>query len=134
MPIPVTPYEFKKYLEFFKENIGSDLIPFNYQFKLPIITIFAKILDIDVITESSENSDRSWSEEFIKIYKQCLLNNTPIEKIEISNCHSMVLTNVGKAFTWGWNNYGQCGQYPDSTKESYLISEFRKNENGKFKL
>ena len=112
---------------------SKDLLPIYYNFNQPIIGIFAKILDIDYICNNEEVSDKSWNEEFIKIYKECLKNETPIQKIEISNCHTMVLNSSGRVYSWGWNNFGQCGVFPNLTKKSYIFPNLkRKNNNEKF--
>ena len=116
-----------------KKNIlKNELIPKYYNYKQATITVFAKILDIDIINDSSEVEDKSWSEEYIRIYKECLKNKTPIQKIYLGNCHSMVLNSEGKVFTWGWNNYGQCGAFPETTKQNYILPEFKKSQNRKY--
>ena len=79
------------------DKINSEnLLPVFYNFGQPIIGVFARILDIDYICDCDEASDQSWIVEFLQIYKECMKNETPIEKIEISNCHTMVLNSVGK--------------------------------------
>ena len=108
------------------------VIPKYYNFKQATITVFAKVLDIDIINDSNEVEDKSWSEEYINIYKTCLKNNAPIQKIYVGNCHSMVLNSEGKVFTWGWNNYGQCGTFSESTKQNYILPEFKKAHDRKY--
>jgi alpha-tubulin suppressor-like RCC1 family protein len=116
-----------------KKNIlKNELLPKYYNYKQATITVFAKILDIDIINDSNEVEDKSWSEEYIKIYKKCLKNNSPIQKIFISNTHSMILNSEGKVFTWGWNNYGQCGTFPEYTKQNFILPEFQKGQNKKY--
>ena len=115
-----------------KNNLKNELIPKYYNYKQATITVFAKILDIDIINDSNEVEDKSWSEEYIQIYKECLKNKAPIQKIYVGNCHSMVLNSEGKVFTWGWNNYGQCGAFPETTKQNYILPEFKKSQNRKY--
>ena len=115
-----------------KNNLKYELIPKYYNFKQATITVFAKVLDIDIINDSNEVEDKSWSEEYINIYKTCLKNNAPIQKIYVGNCHSMVLNSEGKVFTWGWNNYGQCGTFSESTKQNYILPEFKKAHDRKY--
>ena len=70
----------------------------------------------------------------MNIYKQSLKSNTPIQKIFIGNCHSMALNSEGKVYTWGWNNYGQCGAYSNSTKQNFIIPMFKSEKNKTRKL
>ena len=115
-----------------KNNLKNELIQKYCNYGQATITVFAKILDIDLINDSNEVEDKSWSEEYIQIYKMCLKNNTPIQKIYVGDCHSMVLNSEGKVFTWGWNNFGQCGAFSDTTKQNYILPEFKKGKDRKY--
>ena len=92
------------------------------------IKIFARILDIDLITSNmNEINEISWSEIYNKIYKENIEKNTPIEIIKISNTHNLLINNLGKVFLWGWNNFNQCGINKNLTEINYLIPENNKN-------
>ena len=41
----------------------------------------------------------------MNVYKTCLKKNSPIQKIFINDCHSMVLNSEGKYLHGRWNNY-----------------------------
>ena len=128
-------YKDLKTLKTYDNKINSEnLLPVFYNFGQPIIGVFARILDIDYICDCDEASDQSWIVEFLQIYKECMKNETPIEKIEISNCHTMVLNSVGKIYSWGWNNFGQCGVFPNLTKESYILPNILRKDNDKFPI
>ena len=43
--------------------------------------IFSKILELDIINDSSDIENNSWSDEYMNIYQTSLYNNTPIQKI-----------------------------------------------------
>ena len=118
-----------------KNQITKNL---NNNFQLPTlnsynpkIKIFAKIIDIDIISDNSENSEYNWSEEFDKIYKKNLENETPIQIINVGNCHSLLINNEGKVFTWGWNNYSQCGDFSYDTNINFI---YQNNNNEKIIL
>ena len=108
---------------------GKEMLPVFYNFNQPIIRVFAKILEIDYIYKNEDIDENLWKEEFNKIYNDCIKNETPIQKIEISNTHTLVLNNIGKVFSWGWNNFGQCGTFPSLTKQSYLFPNLYNNQN-----
>ena len=105
------------------------MLPVFYNFNQPIIRVFAKILEIDYIYKNEDIDENLWKDEFSKIYNDCIKNETPIQKIEISNTHTLVLNNIGKVFSWGWNNFGQCGTFPSLTKQSYLFPNLYNNKN-----
>ena len=109
-----------------------NIVPPFYNFNQPIIRVFAKILEIDYIYTNEDLDEKIWKEEFSKIYKENIINETPIQKIEISNTHTILLNNIGKIYSWGWNNFGQCGSFPNLTKQSYLFPNlFSINNNNK---
>ena len=124
----------KRHIKEIKNKIIKENLPTYYNYPQPKITIFAKILDIDIINDSSDIENKSWAEEFLSIYRQNISNNTPIQKIYIGNCHSIALNSEGKIYTWGWNNFGQCGAYPDSTKQKFIIPMFKSEKNRTQKL
>ena len=94
----------------------------------PQIVIFAKILDIDILSDDSENSDKPWCEQFMKIYREAMENQTPIQIIKLGNCHSMAINSRGKVYSWGWNNYGQCGVDPSLSEIGYLLPSMNKDK------
>ena len=75
----------------------------------PKIIVFSKVLDIDLLMDINEIYNTSWSHEFEKVYNQNIFNNTPLGTISLGGCHTLVLNTKGKVYSWGWNNYGQCG-------------------------
>jgi alpha-tubulin suppressor-like RCC1 family protein len=39
--------------------------------------------------------------------------------IAVGDCHTVAVNNKGKVFTFGWNNFGQCGVPTNSKKIFY---------------
>ena len=59
---------YKKYINEMKNKqnlLKNELIPKYFNYRQATITVFAKILDIDIINDSNEIEDKSWSEEYI---------------------------------------------------------------------
>lgn len=83
-------------------------LPKSIMLNDPKIVLFTRILDLDLIIDSSEIYDDHWAREYEKLYNYNIENNTPIQQISIGGCHTTVLNSKGKVFCWGWNNYGQC--------------------------
>ena len=79
------------------------------------IFLFAKILDFDMMIDTNECYETLWASIYDSIYTKCLQNNDPIQLISLGSQHTICVTNKGKVYTFGWNNYGQCGVPINST-------------------
>ena len=79
------------------------------------IFLFAKILDFDMMIDTNECYETLWASIYDSIYTRCLQNNDPIQLISLGSQHTICVTNKGKVYTFGWNNYGQCGVPINST-------------------
>ena len=75
----------------------------------------AKILDFDMMIDTNECYETLWASIYDSIYTKCLQNNDPIQLISLGSQHTICVTNKGKVYTFGWNNYGQCGVPINST-------------------
>ena len=89
------------------------------------IFLFAKILDFDMMIDTNECYETLWASIYDSIYTKCLQNNDPIQLISLGSQHTICVTNKGKIYTFGWNNYGQCGVPINSTV--VLKSELENN-------
>ena len=89
------------------------------------IFLFAKILDFDMMIDTNECYETLWASIYDSIYTKCLQNNDPIQLISLGSQHTICVTNKGKVYTFGWNNYGQCGVPINSTV--VLKSELENN-------
>ena len=90
------------------------------------IFLFAKILDFDMMIDTNECYETLWASIYDSIYTKCLQNNDPIQLISLGSQHTICVTNKGKVYTFGWNNYGQCGVPINSTV--VLKSELEDNK------
>lgn len=88
----------------YKDTILPDLSPFSD----PKIVLFARIIEIDFLIDSSETYENEWALEYNKIYVSNMKNNTPVQQIILGGFHTVVINNKGHIYTWGWNNFGQC--------------------------
>ena len=89
------------------------------------IFLFAKILDFDMMIDTNECYETLWASIYDSIYTKCLQINDPIQLISLGSQHTICVTNKGKIYTFGWNNYGQCGVPINST--IVLKSELENN-------
>ena len=89
--------------------------PIHSPYQQGQIYLFAKILDFDMMIDTNECYETLWASIYDSIYTKCLQNNDPIQHISLGNQHTICVTNKGKIYTFGWNNYGQCGVPINST-------------------
>ena len=83
--------------------------PIHNPYQSGQIYLFAKILDFDMMIDTNECYETLWASIYDSIYTKCLQNNDPIQNISLGSQHTICVTNKGKIYTFGWNNYGQCG-------------------------
>ena len=99
--------------------------PIHSPYESGKIFLFAKILDFDMMIDTNECYETLWASIYDSIYTKCLQINDPIQQISLGSQHTICVTNKGKVYTFGWNNYGQCGVPINSTV--VLKSELENN-------
>ena len=111
--------------EFASNMLAMANNPIHSPYQPGQIYLFAKILDFDMMIDTNECYETLWASIFDSIYTKCLQNNDPIQHISLGSQHTICVTNRGKIYTFGWNNYGQCGVPINST--IVLKSELNNN-------
>jgi myosin-5 len=111
--------------EFANNMLALTNNPIHSPYQPGQIFLFAKILDFDMMIDTNECYETLWASIYDSIYTKCLQNNDPIQLISLGSQHTICVTNKGKIYTFGWNNYGQCGVPINSTL--VLKSELNKN-------
>jgi alpha-tubulin suppressor-like RCC1 family protein len=107
-------------------SINTSTILQHHPYDNEKIYLFSKILDFDMMIETDEVYDSLWAKSFDSIYTSCLKTNSPIHLIGVGSSHTVCVNSKGKVFSFGWNNYGQCGVPVNSTiiAKDELDSEF----------
>ena len=111
--------------EFASNMLAMANNPIHSPYQSGQIYLFAKILDFDMMIDTNECYETLWASIYDSIYTKCLQNNDPIQHISLGSQHTICVTNKGKIYTFGWNNYGQCGVPINSTV--VLKSELNNN-------
>ena len=101
--------------EFASNMLAMANNPIHSPYQQGLIYLFAKILDFDMMIDTNECYETLWASIYDSIYSKCLQNNDPIQHISLGSQHTICVTNKGKIYTFGWNNYGQCGVPINST-------------------
>ena len=84
---------------------------------------FSKIIDIEILIDTNEIYSKPWSQLINEIYTHLELNDDSIQLISLGAQHTLCLSNQGKLFSFGWNNYSQCGIKNKSDKKINLDPE-----------
>ena len=84
---------------------------------------FSKIIDIEILIDTNEIYSKPWSQIINDIYNHLEKNNDSIQLISLGAQHTLCLSNQGKLFSFGWNNYSQCGIKNKSDKKINLDFE-----------
>ena len=84
---------------------------------------FSKILDIEILIDTNEIYSKPWSQLINNIYKKCESDHDSIQLISLGAQHTLCISNTGKLFSFGWNNYSQCGKVKNN-KNIDLINNF----------
>ena len=97
-------------LEYNINNNNNNIFPRNF---------FTKIVDFDLLIDTYETYSKSWCEIISELYNYLESKNSSIQKISLGSQHTLCLSNEGKLFTFGWNNYSQCGIDNKKTEKKY---------------
>ncbi len=62
--------------------------------------------------DTSEIYEEPWTKTYTKIYNVCMKNKSPIQMIDMGATHTIMANTKGKLYSFGWNNFGQCGISP----------------------
>ena len=89
---------------------------------------FSKIIDIEILIDTNEIYSKPWSLLINDIYTHLEQNDDSIQLISLGAQHTLCLSNQGKLFSFGWNNYSQCGINNKKNKDENLKIEIDKIE------
>lgn len=127
--------EMENFMLFGSEG-SSSLVKQQTPYSAKKIFLFSRIIDMHVITDLSDMHQTPWSSQFMKLYQDNLLNDTPIMQLEVGQSHSIASTGRGRTYVWGWNDNGQCAKDPILVDEVIVtnskmaqvdLSKFQKN-------
>ena len=99
-------------------NLNTTLENYNNNNIFPR-NFFTKIVDFDLLIDTYETYSKSWCEIISELYNYLESKNSSIQKISLGSQHTLCLSNDGKLFTFGWNNYSQCGIDNKKTEKKY---------------
>ena len=103
--------------QLFGDESNPGLVKNHTPYSLKKIFLFNRITDLHVITDISDMHSTPWAAQYMKVYRDCLSNETPIMQLSVGQSHSFAATGRGRAYIWGWNDNGQCAKDPMAVDE-----------------
>lgn len=79
-------------------------------YALKKITLFARVFDLQVLTDSSVVYNPCWAYQWESMFMDCIQKDSPLQVFAVGDSHTVAVNSASKAFTWGWNDEGQCGR------------------------
>ena len=90
----------------FSDEKNSTLIKTQTPYSAKKIFLFNRIVDQHVITDLSDMHSTPWSSQFMKLYRESIINDTPLMQLSVGQSHSMASSGRGQVYVWGWNDNG----------------------------
>ena len=81
---------------------------------------FSKIIDCEILIDTKEVYSKPWTELINNVYSQCQSENNSIQQISLGSEHTLCISNKGKLYSFGWNNYYQCGVKNDDLENTNI--------------
>lgn len=85
-------------------------------FHLERLYLFARVVDLDLLTDLSLIYDPLWSQQLESLTQECSLAEEHLLSIQVAGTHSCALTSRGRLFAWGWNDRHQLGSGKPSSR------------------
>jgi myosin-5 len=92
-------------------------------FHLERLYLFTRVLDLDLLTDSSLVYEPTWSRQYETFHKESVVREEQVMDVVIGSCHSIAVTSRGKVFVWGWSDKGQCGGVSNAPRPKLLDCE-----------
>jgi len=91
-------------------------------FHLERLYLFARVVDLDLLTDLSLIYDPLWSQQLESLTQECSLAEEHLLSIQVAGTHSCALTSRGRLFAWGWNDRHQLGSGKPSSRPRLVDS------------
>jgi alpha-tubulin suppressor-like RCC1 family protein len=73
------------------------------------VRLFALPIDLNVHIDSTNVYERTWAFEFVNVMKGLAKKQQNLIHVEVGESFTVALTDENEVFTWGLNDFGQCG-------------------------
>lgn len=92
-----------------RTNFFQNHTPYN----LKKISLFSQIIDVHIMCDTSDVYETPWSLHWHQLSKELLINDAPLQRVTLGSSHTLAISNKSKLYSWGWNEFGQCGHSSD---------------------
>lgn len=99
-----------------KINFGSEnfkqFIPKSLEIELkPRVKFMSVLVDISINVDTTNIYPNTWSHEFLSFLKKVHKKNNRLLHLEIGETFTMAITEDKEVYSWGLNDYNQCGRF-----------------------
>ena len=98
----------------------SDFFQNHTPYNLKKISLFSQVIDVHVKCDTSDIYETPWSLHWHQLSKELLMSDTPLQRVTLGSTHTLGYSNKGKLYSWGWNEFGQCGHDPDDVSKKEI--------------
>lgn len=128
-------------LPFFRFKRHPDFGHKNYRLFIPKVQehdgntkvkLLTCLADLNVYTDSTSIYHTTWANEFVSLQKFLSSKNKRLIHLEIGETFTLAVSEDGEVFSWGLNDFNQCGRaslssYPEINMTDFEHSEFSLN-------
>jgi alpha-tubulin suppressor-like RCC1 family protein len=75
--------------------------------------MFSVLIDFDCQSDTSDIYENSWAVDFLNFYKNVKANGSRLMHLDVGQSFSLALTDDGRMFSWGLNDYCQLARKID---------------------
>ena len=98
--------EMESFMLFGDSQNASSMVRAQTPYSQKKIFLFSRIVDQHVITDLSDIHTTPWSSQFMKLYKDNMVNETPLMQLSVGQSHTIAATGRSGTYVWGWNDNG----------------------------
>lgn len=72
--------------------------------------MFARVLDVELLSNYKEKKDPLWSLQTLQLQNECMKTDNEIQIIDVGQSHTLSLSDGNKIYSYGWNDCYQLGR------------------------
>jgi myosin-5 len=112
-------FQFKKHPDFGYKNYRHFVPKVQEHDGNSKVKLLTCLTDINVQADSTSIYYSTWANEFVALLKQLNSKNKRLVHLEIGETFSLAVSEDGEVFSWGLNDFNQCGRMSEGPYSQY---------------